>query len=308
MDAPRAAEGAWRILGIILVLRLLTPLLLLLLLLTACGPVATPTPVATQPPVSTITPKAATPTPQPTHSPTATPVNLQYSVLYQQPDGFSIRQAYLGPNVIWRWDDFPTPPTRIQNTLKSLGLGRQMICENNSASSTPCEQTIRLAENEYTLRLADVKGGSALLTKNNKLLWTGVTNGANNFAILSSKQLGDALVLEYAKSNWGNTDERLWVTTSILITQEKNVRLIPEAFAPNIINDQLIYFRVKTGKDILVFDGKDVGDSYNYIFNLTWCCWHGPSLEIANDGKIVDFFAQKDDGWYHVQAGYLPKP
>ncbi len=288
--------------------RSLTPLLLFLLLLTACGPLEnpTPTPAATQPPVSTSTPRAATHTPQPTASPTATPVNLQYSVLYQQPDGFSIRQAYLGPNAIWRWDDFPMPPTRIQNTRKSLGMGRQMTCEKNNSTSTPCAQTIQLAENEYTLRLADVTGGSALLTKNNKLLWTGFTNGANNFAILSSKQLGDALVLEYAKSNWGNTEERLWVTTSILITREKDVLLLPDAFAPNIVNDQLIYFRVKTGKSVLVFSGKDVGDSYNYIFNLTWCCWHGPTLEIANDGKILDFFAQKDNGWYHVQAGYLP--
>ena len=291
-------------------LRLLTPLLLILFL-TACGPVATPVPMATQPPESTATseattiPPIATPTPQPNHTIAPTPVTLTYKTIYQQ-DGFSIRQAFLGYNAIWRWDDFPMPPGRIQNTLKSLGLGRQMTCEKNSATSTtPCSQTLTLpGNNQYTLRLANAKGGSGLLTKNGKLLWTGITNGADSYAILSSKQLGGELVFDYSKSNWGNKGEPLWVTTSILLTQEKTVMLIPEAFAPNIVNGKLIYFRIKTDKDTLVFDGNEVGDNYNYIFNLM-CCWHGPQLDIASDGKIIDFFAQKDDGWYHVQAGYL---
>lgn len=288
-------------------LRLLPPLFLILFL-TACGPVSTPAPAATQRLESTATLQATTipktPTPQASSTPSPTPVNLIYKTIYQQ-NGFSIRQAFLGYNAIWHWDDFPMPPTRIQNTRESLGLGHQMTCDKNSTSNTPCTQTLTLpGNNEYTLRLADVKGGSSLLMKNGKLLWTGITNGANSFAILSSKQLGNEIVFDYSKSNWGNKDQPLWITDSILLTQEKTVVLIPDAFAPNIVKEQLIYFKMKPKKDVLVFNGQEVGDSYNYIFNLT-CCWHGPQLNIANDGKIVDFFAQKDDGWYHVQAGYL---
>src|SRR5262249_5133941 len=134
--------------------------------------------------------------------------------------------------------------------------------------------------------------------------WTGITNGADSFAILTSKQIGDELVFDYSKSNWGSSDKALWVTASILETQQKTVLLIPEAFAPNVIDGKLIYFKMKSKNEVLVFDGKEVGETYNDVFNLS-CCWHGPPLEIAADGKIIDFFAQKDDGWYHVQAGYL---
>lgn len=293
-------------------LRLLTPLILILLL-TACRlrPVATPTLEATQRPESTATLQAtaapATIPPQPSNTPSPTPFVLTYKTIYQQ-DGFSIRQAFLGNNAIWRWDDFPMPPSRIQNTLKSLGLGHEMTCEKNSATNTPCAQTLMLdGNNEYTFRIANIKGGSSLLMKNGKLLWTGITNGADSFAILSSKQLGGELIFDYSKSNWGSKNQPLWITASILRTQDKNVVLIPDAFAPNIVNDKLIYFRILSDKkDVLALDGNQVGDHYNYIFNLMWCCWHGPQLGIANDGKIIDFFAQKDDGWYHVQAGYLP--
>lgn len=290
-------------------LRLLTPLLLLLFL-TACGPVATSAPTAVATIESSATPEAtpvpATVSPQPGRTPTATPIHLTYKTIYQRGE-FSIRQAFLGVNAIWRWDDFPMPPTRIQNTAKDLGLGRQMTCDQKSTSNTPCSQTVTLPENnEYTLRLADAKGGSGLLLKNGKLIWTGVTNGANSFAILSSKQLGSELVFDYSKSNWGSGEKDLWVAASILLTREKTVVLIPDAFAPNAVGGKLIYFKVKSEKEILVFDGNEVGDAYTYVFNLM-CCWHGPSLEIASDGKIIDFFAQKADGWYHVQAGYLPE-
>lgn len=286
----------------------LTILLLLSLFLTACRIASGPTPTATAEPETaatlTATSTSIPATPSPT-TPSATPINLQYVTVYQK-DGFSIRQAFLGPRAIWQWDDFPMPPTRIQNTLKNLELGHQMVCDKPGTSSTPCSQSVTLAgNNEYTLRMANAKGGSALLTKNGKLLWTGVTNGADSFAILSSRALGGELVFDYAKSNWGSNEKRMWVTDLILLTSEKTVQLIPDAFGPNIVNSKLIYFKVKLEKDIIVFDGSEVGDTYDYIFNME-CCWHGPPLNLAADGKIIDFFAQKDNGWYHVQAGYLP--
>jgi hypothetical protein len=289
--------------------RLLPSLFALCFFLTACGPAAAPAPTAAQHPESTATLPATaipyTPSPQPGITPTATQMHFDYQTVYQK-DGFSIRQVFLGSNAIWHWADFPMPPGRIKNTVKSLGLGRQMTCEKNSTSNMPCSQTLTLPENtEYTLRLANVNGGTGLLTKNGKLLWTGITNGADSFAILSSKQFGSELVFDYSKSNWGNPDQPLWVTASILLTHGKTALLIPDAFAPNVVGNKLVYFRVKSKKDILVFDGNEVGQSYNYVFNLM-CCWHGPLLEIASDGKIIDFFAQKNDGWYHVQAGYLP--
>jgi len=272
-------------------------------LCTACSPGATPAPTATRRPEATATLEPTeipvTPSPQPSNEPTPKKVNLDYKILYQQ-DGFTIREAFLGKSAIWQWDDFPMPPTRIKNTVQSLGLGRGMACDKHSTSNTPCSQTLALplangGTDEYILRLADVKGGSGLLMKNGKLIWTGVTNGANSFAILTSKRIGDEIVFDYSKSNWGDNDQALWVTSSILMTNGKTVVPFADAFAPNVVNGKLIYFRMLTKKDILIFDGQPVGETYNDVFNLS-CCWHG---------KIIDFFAQKDDGWYHVQAGYL---
>jgi len=295
------------------VFRLLT-ILLVFCLCVACSPAATPTlaPTFTMRPEVTATlektPIPATFSPQPSKPPTPKEVTLSYKLVYQK-DGFAIREAFLGKSAIWQWDDFPMPDGRIKNTAPSLGLGRQMICDKQVLSGTPCSQTLALplengGSDEYILRLADVSGGSSLLTKNGKIIWTGITNGANSFAILSSKRIGDEIVFDYSKSNWGDDRQALWVTASILMTKGKTVALIPDAFAPNAIDGKLIYFRMMSKREILVFDGQVVGEFYNDVFNLL-CCWHGPPLEIASDGKIIDFFAQKDDGWYHVQAGYL---
>ena len=294
-------------------LRLLT-ILLAICLCAACSPAATPTPTATgrPEPTATLEPTALvpTPSPQPSATPTATPkkVTFNYKVIYRQ-DGFTIREAFLGKGAIWQWDDFPMPPARIKNTVQSLGLGRGMACDKQPTSNTPCSQTLALplsngGADEYLLRLGNENGGSGLLMKNGKIIWTGITNGANSFAILSSKRIGDEIVFDYSKSNWGDNNQTLWVTSSILMTKGKTVVLFPDAFAPNAVDGKLIYFRMISKKEILIFDGQPVGETYNDVFNLL-CCWHGPPLEIASDGKIIDFFAQKDNGWYHVQAGYL---
>lgn len=288
--------------------RILLPLLALCLWLTSCRPDTTSVEIVIQPYAASTTPFATPsptiPPPQSSVGPSPTRTPITYKIIYQQ-DGFAIRQAFLGWNVIWRWKDFPMPSRRIKNTVPDLGLGKKMTCETSSDTSTPCAQTVSLpGQNEYTLRLANVKGGSALLTKNGKLLWTGITNGADSYAILTSKSIGNELAFDYAKSNWGNKDEALWMTTSILLTNEKNVTLIPDAFAPNAVDGRLIYFREKLKKYVLIFDGQEVGERYDDVFNLL-CCWHGPAINIASDGKIIDFFARKVDGWYHVQAGYL---
>ena len=54
----------------------------------------------------------------------------------------------------------------------------------------------------------------------------------------------------------------------------------------------------------LVFNGKEVGAKYDKVFNQH-CCWDGPPVQVACNGEIVDFFAIRENGWYHVQAGNL---
>jgi len=201
------------------------------------------------------------------------------------------------------------PQARIENAVESLGLGREMTCDQQLNANTPCSQTLELSTangttDKYILRLESLNGGNGVLFKNGKLIWAGMTNGASSFAILSSKRIGDEIVFDYSKSNWGSNVKPLWITDAILHTKGNAVALIPDAFAPNAIQGELIYFKIKNGKAILAFNGKEVGETYSEVFNQL-CCWHGPPIQIASNGKIVDFFAQKGRDWYHVQAGYL---
>jgi hypothetical protein len=233
-------------------------------------------------------------------------MTFEYKTIYQ--DGsFSIREAFLGTDAIWK-DGYQMPP-RIENTVQSLGLGRDMSCDRQLKSNTPCSQTLELplangGTDLYTFRLGELNGGTGVLFKNGRLLWSGATNGGPSFAIRSSKRIGDEIAFDYAKSNWGSKLKPFWMTDSILLTRGNAVVLFPEAFAPNSIRGKLIYFKVKGRAEILVYDGKEAGAKYDEVFNQL-CCWHGPPIQIAANGEMIDFFAQKGRDWYHVQAGYL---
>jgi hypothetical protein len=283
-------------------------LLLIFVLCAACSPAVTTTATARPAHTPTLQPTAipSTSTPTPTQSPTPDERTFDYKVIHQ--DGsFMIREAFLGTDAIWK-DDYKMPP-RIENTVQSLGLGRDMACDQQSESNTPCSQTLELglangATDVYTFRLANLNGGTGVLFKNGRLLWSGLTNGGPSFAVLSSKRIGDEIAFEYAKSNWGSNQKPFWMTYSILLTRGSTVVLIPSGFAPNSIDGKLVYFKIKGRAQILVFDGREVGATYDEVFNQP-CCWHGPPIQIAVNEKMIDFFAQKGRDWYHIQAGYL---
>ena len=292
---------------------MLRSILALICLCAACSPAAAITPVATAMPAATSTIQPSelpvTPSPQPSDTPEPQPQSYAYKVIYT--DGsFSIRQAFLGTDAIWN-SAFRLPAARIENSAAGLGLGRDMACDTKAGVSTHCSQTIEITLDEgaidkYVLGLASPTGGTGTLFKNGRLIWSGTTNGANSFAILSSIRVGNEIALDYSKSNWGSNESPLWITPSILLSQGNAVKLIPDAFAPQSIRSKLAYFKIYNRKETLIFDGKPLGDTYDEIFNLQ-CCWHGPAIGIAGNGEMIDFFAQKGSDWYHVQAGYLPK-
>jgi hypothetical protein len=285
-------------------------ILLMICICAACSPITTTPTAPPRPiPMSTLEASAvpATLIPRPSLSPTPAKKAYEYKVIYQ--DGkFEIREALLGTDAIWK-ADFQMPQARIENTSASLNLGRDMACDKQLDGNTSCSQTLEFplangGADEYTLRLDDPKGGAGVLFKNKRLVWSGYTNGGPAFAILSSRKMGNEIVFDYSKSNWGSNQKPLWMTPSILLTKGNAVVLISDAFAPNILDGNLLYFRRKTKSAILVFNGKEVGASYSEVFNQL-CCWGGPPIEIASNGQIIDFFAQKGRDWYHVQAGYF---
>lgn len=273
----------------------------------ATRPAVTASPAAT----ATITPTTNTipATPSPTTEATPTPGVFEYKTIYRDGD-FAIREAFLGTDAIWK-KSFSMPAARIENSVPGLGLGRGMTCAEASAGNTPCTQTLELAlanggTDKYVFRLGSMQGGPGVLIKNGRLLWSGGTNGAGSFAVLSSKRIGDEVAFDYSKSNWpANLQERLWVVDSILLTKGNTVSLIQNAVAPNAIRGKLIYFAISKRMERLVFDGQAVGAEYSEVFNQL-SGWGGPPIQIAGNGDFIDFFAQKGPDWYHVQAGYLP--
>jgi len=286
-----------------------SPILLIIALCVACSTATVPPTATARPiPTATIEPTVpATASPLPTESPTPGKKKYDYKDIYR--DGsFTIREAFLGADAFWS-SDFKMPQARIENIIQTLGLGREMICNKQPTSNLPCTQTLEIplengGADQYILGLESLNGGKGSLIKNGRLIWSGYTNGGKSFAILSSIRIGDEIALDYSKSNWGSNDKPLWVTGSILLTKGNNVVLIPDTFGLNVIQGKLIYFRVRNRKAILVFDGKERGETYNEVLNRL-CCWHGPPIEIASNGEFIDFFAQKGRDWYHVQAGYL---
>jgi len=289
-------------------------LIALLCLCTACAPATAtlPAPTAAPAPTATLQPTDVPP-PTPTLEPTASPAPqtqaFEYKVIFT--DGsFSVREAYLGTNAIWK-SNFKMPEARIRNTPPSMGLGRDMVCDAPPGATPHCSQTVEIkrgdgSTDKYLLSLGSIHGGAGNLYRNNRLVWSGYTNGANSFAILSSTRLGDEIALDYSKSNWNTGDGgRLWITPSILLSQGNTVKLIADAFAPQAIRGNLIYFRLYKTKAYVDFGGQVYGDGYDEVFNQL-CCWHGPPLEITNNGEFIDFFGQRGSDWYHVQAGYIP--
>jgi hypothetical protein len=98
----------------------------------------------------------------------------------------------------------------------------------------------------------------------------------------------------------------------ITLTQDKSVVDIVEvtnydaAFEPNELQGKLTYFGqvyLPKGKVFLVFDGKEIAE-YDFVFNRS-CCWGLPDIAVSGNGEVIDFFAEKDGGLYHVQGGNL---
>jgi hypothetical protein len=290
--------------------------------LTACSNnTVTKTPVSTvveieQAPILTAVSTSVSPTPILTSTETKTVKveQLEYTIVYEEGD-FRIQQALLGSLEDWSWDNFSMPKSRIQNTVQDLGFDGACSTTAELQMSGWCTDTVKLTttdgqEHQLDLACDHMLGGHCLLKRDGELIWEGGMNGGTCLPIASSRKIGDDVLIDYTSVA---TPGRKMVDSILLVKGNAVVDIVKTtsydaAFAPYEITGKLLYFARKhlpDGKTLLVFDGREI-DEYDTVFNQC-CCWDGPPIQIHGNGEIVDFFVQKENGWYHVQAGkFMP--
>jgi hypothetical protein len=240
--------------------------------------------------------------------------DFEYQLIYRDEE-IEIREAFLGDSDNWDWKNFIMPPARIAETGKDLEFGHELAtnCFEQLKTEKWCKQVLELkSENnepvQYVLELESPIAGNIRLIKNDKIIWSGHINGGTGLGIHSFLRIGNEIAFAYLDSNYDGKNPNFWAKESIIITNEDTTIDIVDAtdydtaFAPNGIHGKLVYFAKKDGQEFLVFNGKKVGDTYDYAFNQ-YCCWDGPKIQIVGNGQLIDFFAVKNGGWYHVQAG-----
>jgi hypothetical protein len=271
--------------------------LVVLLFVAACQPITKQSES-----LQTRTPTVVTPTPTSTHL-FIQSQDWVYKTIYQN-GSFAIRESNLGHI---DWSVFEMPPSRIDNTVVDFNPRLQNNtgwCQN-PGSLTDCSITINIENSSrqtVIFKLWCNSGFSAReckLFKNEGLIWNGKMNGGTGDPIDSIKKIGTGLAISYADSDWPSGPHTIQL---ILLTNEHGVTEIKRAFTPNELLGKLIYFLDKDGKVVLDFANQEVGSHYDRVFNQR-CCWDGPPIQIYSNGQIIDFFAIKEDNWYHVQAG-----
>ncbi len=276
--------------------------LILLLLLMGCSPVDKSTSINNPP----LTPSESTKSSKVS--------DFEYQLIYRDEE-IEIREAFLGDRENWDWADFVMPPARITETYTNLRSGSEMAhdCFEQLKTEEWCKQIIEL-ESEYNqpvlyvLELESPIGGDIRLRSHGEIIWSGHINGGTGLGINSFTRTGNEIAFAYLDSNYDGENSNFWTKESIIITRGDTVVDIIDAtdydaaFAPNDIQGKLVYFAQKDGQEFLVFTDKEVGVTYDYVFNQ-YCCWDGPKIQIIGNGQIIDFFAVKNGGWYHVQAG-----
>lgn len=238
---------------------------------------------------------------------------FEYEIVYEE-DGFGIREAFLGLVDGWTWVGFSIPQARIQHAVQDLGL--DALCDGTTAEwqvTGWCTDTVGIKtangqEYQFDLACDHMMGGHCQLRRNGTLVWEGDLNGGTCRPIHSSRRIGDDIAIDYTNV----VTSGQMVVHSILLTRGSSVVDIAEttgydaAFAPSEVFGKLVYFAseyLPDRKVLLVFDGREVGE-FDAVFNQ-YCCWDGPPVQVYSNGEIVDFLAQKDGGWYHIQAGNL---
>jgi hypothetical protein len=161
---------------------------------------------------------------------------------------------------------------------------------------------------EFNLLNKDSFSGGYSLRKNGVVITEGHLNGGTWVDIPATVIFAGEIVFEYVDYPPWDESGMPKIFNSIIVTSEDRAIDIAKdlgyemAFSPFGVQDNLVYLASRDDKTYLVFDGKEVGNYFDSVFNQCFC-WDGPQIQPVSNGEIYDFFARRDNGWYHVQAG-----
>jgi hypothetical protein len=231
---------------------------------------------------------------------------LVYQVIFQR-GAFAIRQAFVGA---WNARVIYERTTRISGgevTLPDFKTDSGRPCFELIEATGWCTLTATVKSNQFQMTHNSLAiGGTYKLSKNGSLLWEGELLGGTCTPIQSIRIIGDEIAIGYI-----TLKSKSHVVESILLTQGNTaIDLLGTTSykaisLPSELQGQLVYFARSGSSDtFLVVEGEKVGDEYKSILNPC-CCWDGPPMRVLNNREVVDFYAEKEDGWYHVQAGNL---
>lgn len=234
-----------------------------------------------------------------------------YRIVYKD-ENIIIKEMFLGLRSSWDWDEFVMPEARIPTIYEYIPFEYTMFnrCYEQYQNEKQCSFVFEAPTtdgdvNEFEITFDKVMGGNSELRKNNNLIWEGHMNGGTGPTIRSIQVMNGEIVIDYI-----DVDQNLpvlGILDTILLTQgDSAIDFVKDeeytaAFAPNEFQDGLTFFGKKYRELFLVHNGRGIELEYDDVFNQ-YCCWDGPPIQISCNGEIIDFFAWRDDSWYHVQV------
>jgi hypothetical protein len=236
--------------------------------------------------------------------PTPTQYTLEYKIIFENGD-FIIRQAHIGSKDSYRQYDIPIPSNRIDDLPNESNKPTVEWVEYTSSPEVDMRfgKIARVPTNNGSINVFALDcefldcNGNAVLRKNDQEIWRGHMDGGIELPIHTMWSLNGEIIFDYSDSNYselvnGHSEWNFWKKDYILYSHENSVSIIESAFYPNIINNQLVYFKDDgDGLLFLYFKHAPVGIGYEYIVNYT-CC--GYTLhDIRNNGKMIDDFPAK---------------
>lgn len=223
---------------------------------------------------------------------------LDYKILYNQ-DDFQIREAQLSNNKDTNsinsrltCEDFKSFDCGWEKTGRTLTAEMpEMICEINSGKDA------------YTIT-GPSGGGNYILKKNNVKIWErdlGISPSISEIYAIR-------LIEEDVVIGFYDIAEQY---KSILINGNDILSFInyDSAIAPNDVFGKLVFIATENDRWFIIYDNNKIGPTYDEIVfeDVSYQCLATPesSRSIIGNGSFIDFFARKEDNWYHVQAGDL---
>ncbi|MBL8078141.1 MAG: hypothetical protein JNM55_09295 [Anaerolineales bacterium] len=229
------------------------------------------------------------------------------NVVYQD-KGFSISETRIGDAESIQWTKLPIPDDRIQDSTPSLDVdGDQLPIPSPNAGDFPFSLTISVPVNDNSANIFELKSqyfignGKAVLEKNGEIIWEGFMDGGTGLPVQSFLNFNGEIIFGY--TDYSRPAQNQAMEYVVYSAGDKTV-VIKSAFVPSVIMGEAIYFQRVDNQVFVARNGRRIGEPYDSI--LQACCGYEAKYGVLHNEKVVDFFAVRNQDWYHVQVGFKP--